>query len=389
MIRAHQSAAHVRNDETQKADGTTHADRRSRKQRTEKDQDPLRGRYRNPQSARRLLAKGKRVQGTMLRGQIKRADCHDQAGQGKRFPLCAGQTSRKPEIHAVHRKCVRGGDGDPTRQGVHHHRYHDPGKQHPRHLHSAVDARHPVNEDDADQRAEKGAERKREFPPKGKDAEDQNIEANALAPEDTPKTNGSARRLRISVCIATPHTLKDAPTTMPSSTRGTRIRQSMLISKCEGSPNQARIPRNAPEKDPRNRGGRVACRAQADGEKNARCEKERAQKHPGFKGKAFAHVFPSGTYLRKKTVDQGRASARSRLHDRHCLALLKHISSGHSARAHCFYNAGELIVSCRGRDVKRSSISGSRVEKIFFRALDNPILEVYTDTQNGERSGAL
>ena len=56
--------------------------------------------------------------------------------------------------------------------------------------------------------------------------------ANAAAPEETPSKNGSARLLRTSACIATPHTASDAPTTMPRHTRGRRSPITMFQSSC-------------------------------------------------------------------------------------------------------------------------------------------------------------
>ena len=55
----------------------------------------------------------------------------------------------------------------------------------------------------------------------------------AEAPLDTPRMYGSASELRTSACIATPVTASDAPTIMPSSTRGNRSPHTMFS--CSGS----------------------------------------------------------------------------------------------------------------------------------------------------------
>lgn len=52
--------------------------------------------------------------------------------------------------------------------------------------------------------------------------------APTAAPEEMPRTNGSASALRTMACTATPTAARPAPTTAPSSTRGSRISQTMV-----------------------------------------------------------------------------------------------------------------------------------------------------------------
>lgn len=54
--------------------------------------------------------------------------------------------------------------------------------------------------------------------------------AKAAAPEETPRMNGSARLLRTSACMVTPHTAREAPTTKPRQTRGNRRLRMMFWS---------------------------------------------------------------------------------------------------------------------------------------------------------------
>jgi hypothetical protein len=51
--------------------------------------------------------------------------------------------------------------------------------------------------------------------------------APTLAPEETPRRNGSARALRTSTCTTVPAVVSAAPTTAASSTRGRRICQTI------------------------------------------------------------------------------------------------------------------------------------------------------------------
>jgi len=52
--------------------------------------------------------------------------------------------------------------------------------------------------------------------------------APTLAPDDTPSRNGSARAFRTRTCTTVPAVVRAAPTSAASSTRGTRICQTMV-----------------------------------------------------------------------------------------------------------------------------------------------------------------
>ena len=57
--------------------------------------------------------------------------------------------------------------------------------------------------------------------------EEQHRGGTALAPEETPRRNGSARALRTMTCTTVPAVVSAAPTTAASSTRGRRICQTI------------------------------------------------------------------------------------------------------------------------------------------------------------------